>query len=112
MLTKTDQAVTGNRSDAMGYEPTYSGVLSLFRRVYSRDLTGSDIATWGIPYDLSVTNRAGARFGPRAIRAASSNLAWNGGPWPWGFDPFESLCMIEYGDCEIDPGHPSDERSA
>ncbi len=108
MLSDTDLAITADRKDAMGYEPTYSGVLSLFRRVYSRDLTGCDIATWGIPYDLSVTNRPGARFGPRAIRAVSSNLAWDGGPWPWGFDPFETLSMIDYGDCYIDHGYPSD----
>jgi len=107
MITPTDQALSGDRTAAMGYEPTYSGALSLFRRVYSRDLTGSDIVTWGIPYDLSVTNRPGARFGPRAIRAASTNLAWDGGPWPWGFDPFETLQMIDYGDCSFDPGYPS-----
>lgn len=91
----------------MGYEPTYSGVLSLFRRVYTRDLSGADIATWGIPYDLAVTNRPGARFGPRAIRAASTNLAWDGGPWPWGFDPFETLSMVDYGDCYFDYGYPT-----
>ncbi|MBX2826429.1 MAG: agmatinase [Gammaproteobacteria bacterium] len=90
----------------MGYEPTYSGVLSLFRRAYTRDLAGSDLVTWGVPYDLSVTNRPGARFGPRAIRSVSTNLAWDGAPWPWGFDPFESLCMVDYGDCHFDPGTP------
>lgn len=106
MITSTDQAISNDKSIAMGYEPTYSGVLSLFRRVYSRDLTGSDITTWGIPFDLAVTNRPGTRFGPRAIRAASTNLAWDGGPWPWGFDPFETLCMVDYGDCHFDPGNP------
>lgn len=107
-LSNTDLAITADKNAAMGYEPTYSGVLSLFRRKYSRDLTGSDIVTWGVPYDLSVTNRPGARFGPRAIRAASSNIAWDGGPWPWGFDPFETLCMVDYGDCYFDPGYPND----
>ena len=109
MLTsKSDQAITADKSASMGYEPTYSGVLSLFRRVYSKDLTGCDIATWGIPYDLSVTNRPGTRFGPRSIREVSTNLAWDGGPWPWGFDPFESLSMVDYGDCNFDPGYPAD----
>lgn len=106
MISEPDKALFSDKSKAMGYEPTYSGVLSLFRRIYSRDLSGSDITTWGIPYDLAVTNRPGTRFGPRAIRAASTNLAWNGGPWPWGFDPFETLCMIDYGDCHFDPGFP------
>ncbi len=106
MSTSIDQAINADKSNSIGYEPTYSGVLSLFRRVYSRDLAGSDITTWGIPYDLAVTNRPGARFGPRAIRAVSTNLAWNGGPWPWGFDPFETLRMVDYGDCYFDHGHP------
>ena len=39
-------------------------------------------------------------------RVVATNLAWDGGPWPWGFDPFESLNMVDYGDCSFDPGHP------
>lgn len=108
MTSENDLAITASKNDPIGYEPTYAGALSLFRRAYSRNLSGADIVTWGIPYDLSVTNRPGARFGPRAIRAASSNLAWEGGPWPWGFDPFETLSMIDYGDCYFDHGHPEE----
>ncbi|MBV9589196.1 MAG: agmatinase [Hyphomicrobiales bacterium] len=33
------------------------------------DLEGLDVALLGIPMDLGVTNRNGARFGPRALRA-------------------------------------------
>jgi len=104
---ETDLAITADRRAGFGAEPTYSGVTSLFRRALTRDLTGADIATWGVPYDLSVTNRPGTRFGPRAIRAASTNLAWEGAAWPWGFDPFQSLCMVDYGDCYFDPGTPA-----
>jgi agmatinase len=111
-LTDTDLAFNAAKNADMGYEPTYSGALSLFRRRYTRDLSGTDIVTWGIPYDLSVTNRPGARFGPRAIRAVSSNLSWDGGPWPWGFDPFASLSMVDYGDCYFDPGYPADVAQA
>jgi guanidinopropionase len=32
------------------------------------DFAGLDIALVGVPMDLGVTNRAGARFGPRAVR--------------------------------------------
>lgn len=108
MVDSTDRAVFGGEAKGIGYEPTYSGATSLFRRPYARDLGGVDITTWGIPYDLSVTNRPGCRLGPRGIRAASTNLAWDGGPWPWGFDPFERLSMVDYGDCMFDPGHPGD----
>ena len=36
----------------------------------------------------------------------SSNLSWAGGSWPWNFDPFESLSMVDYGDIYFDHGHP------
>ncbi len=104
----SDIAFTGAANMGIGYEPTYSGALSLFRRLYSKDISKADMVFWGIPYDLSVTNRPGTRFGPRGIRAAATNLAWEGGPWPWGFDPFETLNAVDYGDCYFDPGHPMD----
>jgi len=34
----------------------------------SPDLSGLDVALIGVPMDLGVTNRSGARFGPRALR--------------------------------------------
>ncbi len=86
-------------------EVMYAGALSFLRRKYSRDLTGIDLAITGIPLDLTTSNRPGARFGPRAIRAASSNLAWER-QWPWEFDPFELINAIDYGDCIFDSGHP------
>ncbi|MDE0455205.1 MAG: agmatinase [Gammaproteobacteria bacterium] len=36
---------------------------------HSEDWTGLDTALIGVPMDLGVTNRPGARFGPRALRA-------------------------------------------
>src|SRR6185503_85466 len=33
------------------------------------DLGGLDVALVGVPMDLGVTNRAGARLGPRAVRS-------------------------------------------
>jgi agmatinase len=75
------------------------------RRPYSRDLQGVDVAVVGIPLDTATTHRPGARFGPRAIRAASTGIAWER-PWPWDFDPFDRLAVIDYGDCEFDPGKP------
>lgn len=52
--------------------PTFA-VPSGFLGVGRRD--GDDVVTIaGIPMDIGTTNRAGARFGPRAIRAASRML--------------------------------------
>ena len=101
-----DLAIRSKSVYGIGGETTYAGVLSLFRRQYSHDLHGKDIAVCGIPFDLAVTNRPGTRFGPRGIRAASTNIAWEGGPWPWGFDPFENLAVVDCGDCVFDHGKP------
>ena len=57
------------------HEFTYSGALSFCRRKYSRDTKNVEVVVSGIPYDNAVTNRPGTRFGPRAIRAASTQLA-------------------------------------
>jgi agmatinase len=84
---------------------TYGGILSFLRRPYRRDLTGVDVAVSGIPFDTAVTNRPGARFGPRAIRQASTQLA-ELKAFPFGFDPFEVLSVVDYGDCFMDPHHP------
>jgi agmatinase len=85
--------------------PSYAGALSFMRRPYSRDLDGVDVAVVGVPLDTATTNRPGARFGPRAIRAASIGISWER-PWPWEFDPFDRLAVIDYGDCEFDYGRP------
>jgi len=86
-------------------EPTYAGALSFMRRKYSRDLAGVDLAVTGVPLDLATTNRPGARFGPRAIRAASNIIAWTR-PYGLDFDPFDRLAVVDYGDCLFDHGRP------
>ncbi len=86
-------------------EPNYSGVTSFLRRRYARDGGGADVVVWGVPLDVAVSNRPGTRFGPRAIRAASSIL--DGDPFfPFGFDPFEALDVADGGDCVFDYGLP------
>jgi len=105
MTRDTDYAITRESLMGTNYEPDYSGVLSFLRRKYSRDLSNVDVAVTGIPYDLSVTNRPGTRFGPRALREASSLL--NNGPIPdWGFDPFDKIAVVDYGDCGVDSSVP------
>ncbi len=104
-FTGSDGAVTRDSLYGTQFEHTYSGALSFMRRKYTRDLSGVDYAVTGIPYDLAVTNRPGTRFGPAAVRSASAQLSW-GPPWPWGFDPFDRLAVIDYGDCSFDFGRP------
>ena len=87
-------------------EPTYSGALSFLRRSYTRRLAGVDVVVSGVPFDSAVTYRPGCRFGPRAIRAASVQLA-ELRAHPWGFDPFETLAVTDFGDVVLDPHHPA-----
>jgi agmatinase len=101
----TDHAIV--REDLYGTtpEPTYGGALSFMRRKFTKDMNGVDIAVTGIPLDTATTNRPGARFGPRAIRAASSIMAWEK-PYGMEFDPFDKLAVVDAGDCYFDHGRP------
>jgi len=96
------------RSDTLkggAADPTYAGALSFMRRRYSRDLTGVDLAVLGIPLDITVTNRPGARFGPQAIRRASA--IFDGDPqYPFGIDIFGELAAVDYGDVALDLHSP------
>jgi agmatinase len=99
----TDNAVFGKHLTGGAHEPTYGGVLSFMRRRYSRDLAGVDVAVWGVPFDASVSNRPGARFGPQGVRRASA--IFDGDPqYPFHADPFETLAVVDYGDCSFDYG--------
>jgi agmatinase len=102
---KTDNAISRESLYGTTPEPTYSGALSFSRRKYTRDLDGVDLVVTGIPLDTATTNRPGARFGPRAIRAASSIMAWSK-PYGLDTDPFDTLAVIDYGDCFIEFGRP------
>lgn len=104
-IIKGDGAIRRQTLFGSSIENTYGGVLSFMRRNYSRDLTGVDVAISGVPLDLAVTFRSGARMGPQGIRAASVQLA-ELKPYPWGFDPFDELAVVDYGDCWFDAHNP------
>ncbi|PIB24100.1 agmatinase [Amylibacter kogurei] len=105
MTTKGDFAFRSNENLGRSDDRTYSGVLSFLRRRYTRELNDVDVVVSGVPYDCSVTNRSGCRFGPRAIREASTQLA-ELDAFPFGFFPFDTLAVTDYGDCYMDPHHP------
>ena len=52
--------------------PRYTGVPTFLRAPYEEDLANVDIGLVGVPFDGGVTNRPGARHGPREIRNQSS----------------------------------------
>jgi agmatinase len=52
--------------------PGYSGIPTFMRTPAQEELSDLDIALIGVPFDAGVTDRAGARHGPREIRNRSS----------------------------------------
>lgn len=100
-----DSAFTREGHRGIHSEPTYSGALSFLRRRYTKDLEGVDVAVTGIPLDTATTHRPGARFGPRGLREASTNLAWER-PYGCAFNPLDRLSVVDYGDCLWDHGRP------
>ena len=101
----SDYAITRKSLHGTTPEPTYGGVTSFMRRKYVTSLDGVDVAILGVPFDTATSNRPGARFGPRAIRNASSIMAWEK-PYGMAFDPFDKLAVADVGDCYFDYGKP------
>src|SRR5579863_5119365 len=79
--------------------PRFAGPATMMRLPSAPDAKGLDACFVGVPLDTATSNRAGARFGPREVRAQSSllrpfNLAT-------GAAPFESLQVADVGDVAI-----------
>ena len=73
MTKKTTFRSPVTKKDYVGnLEPRYSGIPTFMRTPLTETLDGIDIGLIGVPYDGGVTNRAGARHGPREIRNQSS----------------------------------------
>ena len=105
--TQIDTAFTRTEYRGLAYENAFGGAVSFLRRSYTKDLTGVDLAVTGVPFDQSVTHRTGTRFGPRAIREASTLQPYDP-PYGWGFDPLSELAVIDYGDVAFDYAKVSD----
>jgi agmatinase len=63
-----------------------------------------DVAIVGAPFDVAVTHRPGARFGPRAIRAASNLTIGAFHHLGLRIEPFNYLTGIDAGDALCPPG--------
>jgi agmatinase len=83
--------------------PRFAGVRTFMRAPHVTDLTGVDAAAFGIPFDTGTSYRTGPRFGPEAIRSASSLIR------PYNpalqVDVVESLSIVDYGDLPVSPGY-------
>jgi agmatinase len=99
--TEVDLAFTRREAKGLAFENAFGGATSFLRRPYTKDLTGIDLAVTGIPFDQAVTHRPGTRFGPRAIREASTLQPFDP-PYGWGFSPLETIAVADCGDLAFD----------
>jgi len=86
-----------------GDKPDYAGLLTFGGLPYTQDpkeLEGMDVAIVGAPTDDLVSDRPGARFGPRAIRAASCPA---GAHLEAKIDAFAELRLVDFGDAPVLP---------
>jgi agmatinase len=83
--------------------PRYAGVRTFARCPHVRDPEGVDVAVVGAPFDTATSYRAGARFGPEAIRAGSTLLR----PYhpPLDVDVFAAQSVVDWGDLDVTPGN-------
>lgn len=70
------------------------------------DKIDADVAVMGAPFDMGTQYRAGARFGPRAIREASTLFSFgHGGAYDFEDDvvylPVDQVRIVDMGDADI-----------
>jgi len=82
--------------------PRFAGIRTFMRLPHVTDLDTIEVAAVGVPFDTGTSYRAGARFGPEAVRSASVLLR----PFhpAFGIDLLDAVRTIDYGDLPIAPG--------
>ena len=86
--------------------PRFTGIPSFMRTPFVEKIQNLDIAMAGVPYDGGVTNRPGARHGPREIRNQSSFM--RGIHHVSKINPFEICRVADVGDVPFEASHVPD----
>ena len=90
--------VSGTSYDPMK-QARYTEIATFMRAPLASSLDQVDIGLIGVPTDLGVTNRPGARHGPREIRNASSLMrSFNLG---LGVNPYDLCRIADLGDVRL-----------
>jgi agmatinase len=89
--------------------PAFSGIPTFLRLPLAEDggairAANPDIVVVGAPFDVAVTNRPGARYGPRAIRAAGYLTMGDLHHLELRVRPFDHLRGVDAGDAFCPPG--------
>ncbi len=86
--------------------PRFGGPVTMLRLPMVEDAEDLDACFVGVPFDNATSNRAGARFGPRQIRAESAMVRpYNMGT---GAAPFDTLSIADIGDVAVNPYNPAE----
>jgi agmatinase len=91
-------------------EPIFSGIPSFLKlpEVDRDELAAEDVdvGILGAPLDTATTIRPGTRYGPRAIRAASTvpSPPYQHFNIETGVDPFDTYSVADTGDATVSPG--------
>jgi len=90
---------TRNQPQSGNAMPRFAGLATMMRLPAAASPQGLDAAFVGVPLDIGTSNRPGARFGPRQIRAESALLR----PYNMatGAAPFDLLQVADLGDVPV-----------
>ena len=80
--------------------PRYTGLATFMRAPQREDPAGVDIGLIGVPFDGGVTNRTGARHGPREVRNQSSLMRKIN--QHTGIAPYELCTVADLGDAWVE----------
>ena len=90
--------------------PRFTGIPTFMRAPFVEKIKDLDIAMVGVPYDGGVTNRPGARHGPREIRNQSSFM--RGIHHVSRINPFDTCRVADVGDVPFRESHHPDRAMA
>ena len=83
--------------------PRFTGIPTFMRVPFVEEIKDLDIAMVGVPYDGGVTNRPGARHGPREMRNQSSLM--RGIHHVSRINPFDACRVADVGDVPFKESH-------
>jgi len=91
----------GNEGHNPMDSPRYAEIATFMRAPLAESLDGLDVAMIGVPFDGAVTNRPGARHGPREIRNQSSFMR---SVHPATMEsPYDVCNVADLGDTSVNP---------
>jgi agmatinase len=91
---------------ARGHQPAFAGINTFRKAPYLEDVHAvgrHEVAIVGAPFDMGTTYRAGARFGPQAIRRISA--LYDSYSVDMAVDLEEELDMVDLGDIFVIPSN-------